>query len=134
MAIRKNTGQSAQTFAAEAEHQFNELASALRSARASLNSLNRSLRVPVPKGGSRTIRGSRSQASIYERTGTNIVGHYLTGQIISGGSDLFGDLSGGGGFLNLFGNDLADTGSFLPSLSQIAGKFYLASQRAQRVM
>jgi hypothetical protein len=126
---RKRTDMSAARFASEAETQLNEMNRAMQSARDSLAGLTRALHVPVPQGGSRTIRGSRSRLSLLDTAGLHSIGGFLSGQIISGGGDFIDDLSS----LGIDTGDFLGGGSFQQSSTQFAAGLFGASLRGQRI-
>jgi hypothetical protein len=125
----KDPSRLAATFAASAQKEFSALKSALQQAEQSLSKLRGTLHVAVPKGGSRTIKGSRSSPSLLVSAGASSLGGFFSSQIVSGGGSLLGDLFDGGD--DFSSGDIG--GSFQQSATQFAAKIFDASLRGQRI-
>ena len=129
----KDPTRLAATFAASAQKEFGALKAALQSAESSMSKLRSSLKVPVPSGGSRTIKGSRSSPSLLVTAGASSLGGFFSNQIVSGGGDLLGDLFDGGGVGDFTGLGSDTGGSFQQSATQFAAKLFDATLRGQRI-
>lgn len=73
---RNITRQSA-AFASAAERELAQLRKSLKAAEDKLAGLHRTLRVPAPKGGRRTIPGKRGNPSVFERAGISSLGNFF---------------------------------------------------------
>jgi hypothetical protein len=105
---------SAAAFARSAEQQFNELARALQSARADMAQIRRVIKVPVPKGSSRYVRGSRTGAPF----------------VLTAFENAFGRLAGDA-FLDAIG--LAGKGNYYVSAAQTASSWADSMQQGMRI-
>ena len=88
-------------YARAVEQELTQLRKALREAEDNLAGLHRMLKAPVPKGGSRTIKGSRTKLSLLDRAAQASFGS-LTNTIVRDiGSGSFYDsaASAGSGLL-----------------------------------
>ncbi|HEU0118814.1 MAG TPA: hypothetical protein VFR09_09300 [Alphaproteobacteria bacterium] len=111
---RTNFAKIDAAFARSTQRQFAELNQALRHLRDNQSGLRRGLRVPIPRGGSRYIKGSRTAPSALERAAINSAGRFISS-----------------GFLSSVG---LGSGSFYDSTMQIFSSNNSLLQLAQRIM
>ncbi len=102
-------------FAQSAQRQFAELNKAMSALQDKMSGLNRALKVPVPKGGSRYTKTVRTNPSILDKLGEDSIGDFLSGSILAGVG-------------------LGSGGSFYPSSSQISSLTMQSMQKGQRIL
>ena len=100
--------------AGAAERDLARLRQSLRAAEDHLAGLRRALKVPVPKGGRRSMPATRSALSIFERAGINSLAPLFA-------HDLLGEIG-------------LRSGGFYASATQITAGWARLLQQAQRIM
>jgi hypothetical protein len=111
MSRMKNVAGEAILFANQAERQIASLTRDLKTMRDAVSGLERGIRAPAPKGGSRYTKRTVSKPSPFLTGSLGAVGRIFSGSIL--------DATGLGGY---------------PSSAQVASSYISAFQKAQRIM
>ena len=116
MRQRQPFARQASSFAQAAQREQASLRRDLNRLRDGLAGLQQAIKAPVPRGGSRTIKGTRTQLSALDKAGGAVFSSLLRGGV----NDLLGGSSG-------------TLGSFYTSSAQYASQLMNFSNDAQRI-
>jgi len=113
MARHRNLANEADIFSAGTHQQLIALGKATRALRDKMPGLHKSLRVPIPRGGGRYEKSSRTAPSVFTRAGEAAFGNLLSADLLPG--------------IGL------TSGSFYASSSQLSSSWLQAIRQGQRI-